>query len=146
MSYRGIDEGSAPTQESQKHKSANDTMNTLNYKLRHVNAMTSIPNTTDHVRFMFVREPYSRLLSAFVDKLFCPNPYFWKSIGTYIMKNFRTNATEASMNCGHDVTFPEVVKYVIHAQQTGKHRDGHFIPTHDHCNLCLVKYHFHFIA
>lgn len=95
------------------------------------------------IRFLFVREPYGRLLSAYVDKLFGPNTVFWKALGTYIVRKFRGSANSSSTSsnhCGHDVTFPEFVKYVIHAQQTGQHRDGHFIPQHDHCQMCQVPY------
>ena len=90
--------------------------------------------------FVFVREPYSRLMSAYVDKLFCPNTLFWQGTGKYIVKNFRENPSKSSLRCGHDVTFPEFISYVIHAQETGAHRDGHFIPIHDHCDFCNANY------
>jgi hypothetical protein len=90
--------------------------------------------------FVFVRDPYKRLFSAYVDKLFSPNCLFWSATGRYIVRNFRNRPSEKSMMCGHDVTFPEFVRYVIHAQSTGEHRDGHFIPAHDHCKLCEIPY------
>ncbi|XP_025078190.1 carbohydrate sulfotransferase 13-like isoform X2 [Pomacea canaliculata] len=90
--------------------------------------------------FVFVRNPYSRLLSAYVDKLFSPNTLFWAATGRYIVSNFRQNASEKSRACGHDVTFSEFIKYFIHAQTTGKHRDGHFTPVHDHCHVCKFPY------
>ncbi|KAL8582349.1 hypothetical protein ACOMHN_037106 [Nucella lapillus] len=93
--------------------------------------LTKIKN----VRFIFVREPYSRLLSAYTDKLFCPNTVFW-AVGRYIVKKFRPNPSNLSLACGHDVTFPEFIRYFIHSQQTRQHRDGHFVPIHDHCGLC----------
>ncbi|KAL8609997.1 hypothetical protein ACOMHN_029490 [Nucella lapillus] len=94
----------------------------------------------DEVYFTFVREPYARLWSAYVDKLLTPNEIFWRIIGKFIVKNFRTGASNTSRACGHDVTFPEFIKYVIHAQKTGQHRNDHFIPIHDHCDLCRVPY------
>ncbi|KAK7491718.1 hypothetical protein BaRGS_00016974 [Batillaria attramentaria] len=90
--------------------------------------------------FVFVRDPYSRLLSAYVDKLFGPNTLYWKRIGTYVVANFRSYASAKSLRCGHDVTFAEFIKYVIHAQTTGVHRDWHFIPVHDHCHFCDYPY------
>ena len=92
------------------------------------------------VLFAFVREPYARLLSAYVDKLFCPNTLFWGSVGRYIVRRFRADPSEQSLRCGHDVTFPEFIRYFIHAQTTGAHRDGHFIPAHDHCDFCRGPY------
>ena len=90
--------------------------------------------------FVFVREPYTRLLSAYVDKLFCPNTVFWRKVGKYIVKTFRENPSKSSLRCGHDVTFEEFISYVIDSQETGVHRDGHFVPIHDHCNFCNVNY------
>ena len=101
--------------------------------------MASSENSSD-VRFFFVRDPYSRLLSAYVDKLFSPNTLFWKMTGRHIIQTFRPNATERSLRCGHDVTFPEFIRYVIHSQKTGMKRNGHFIPTHDHCDVCNKDY------
>ncbi|KAK7491717.1 hypothetical protein BaRGS_00016973 [Batillaria attramentaria] len=91
---------------------------------------------------VFVRNPYSRLLSAYIDKLFGPNTQYWKYIGTYVVANFRSNASDESLRCGHDVTFAEFIRYVIHAQTTGVHRDSHFIPTHDHCHFCQRDFHY----
>ena len=90
----------------------------------------------DEVRFTFVREPYGRLLSAYVDKIFSPNTVFWRTHGRYIVEHFRPNASNISLTCGHDVTFPEFVQFFIHMQTTGMKRDGHFFPTHDHCQMC----------
>lgn len=89
------------------------------------------------IKFVFVREPYSRLLSAYVDKLFVPDSYFDK-LGTYIVRAFRANASSESLKFGHDVTFAELVKYVIHAESTGRKRDYHFVPAHAQCNMCEV--------
>ena len=101
-----------------------------------------INNVSKNISFLFVRDPYARLLSAYFDKLFIPNTFFWKTTGRYIVSNFRPNASKHSLRCGHDVTFPEFIKYVIHSQETGKHRDGHFVPIHDHCNICHRHYDF----
>ena len=54
---------------------------------------------------MFTREPYGKLLSGYVDKLFAPNPYFWKAIGRLIIRKFRKDPSPESLTCGHDVTF-----------------------------------------
>lgn len=94
----------------------------------------------DEVYFTFVREPYARLLSAYVDKLLTPNEMFWRIAGSFIVKEFRPGASRKSRPCGHDVTFPEFIRYVIHSQQTGENRNDHFIPTHDHCGMCRVPY------
>lgn len=92
--------------------------------------------------FVFVRDPYSRLLSAYVDKFFSPNPMYWNRVGRYIVSTFRRGdrPSRRSLRCGHDVTFPEFVRYVLHSQRTGRHREPHFIPAHDHCGFCRYNY------
>ncbi|XP_070205677.1 uncharacterized protein [Littorina saxatilis] len=92
-------------------------------------------------KVMFTREPYSKLLSGYVDKLFAPNPYFWKTVGRFIIKEFRHNPTSVSLTCGHDVTFPEFIKYVIRNERSNDlHRDTHFVPSYDQCKPCDYHY------
>ncbi|XP_062574293.1 carbohydrate sulfotransferase 8-like [Saccostrea cucullata] len=94
-------------------------------------------------KFMFVREPYGRALSGYVDKLFAPNPFYWKLTGRHIVKIVRgRNASNSSLSCGHDVTFPEFMKYVIISQKTSRDRDRHFYPMSEHCFPCSIKYDF----
>ena len=100
----------------------------------------NVPFGKHDVSFTFVREPYSRLLSAYVDKLLSPNTLFSKMTGRYVIAKFRQNASKKSIDCGYDVTFPEFVRYFIHAQTSGQKRNGHFIPTHDHCGMCQRPY------
>ena len=92
------------------------------------------------IRFLFVREPYHRLVSAYVDKLLSPNVIFWAGIGRYIVKKFRANASRLSRKCGHDVTFAEFIIYVIDAEKTGVNTNGHFSPQFQHCHLCDFPY------
>ncbi|KAL4220077.1 hypothetical protein ACF0H5_020488 [Mactra antiquata] len=91
-------------------------------------------------KFMFVREPYERLLSGYVDKLFAPNAAYWSFIGTFIVQQFRENATAEAKRCGHDVTFEEFVRYFIHSQHNNMRRDAHFVPNFEHCRPCEIDY------
>jgi hypothetical protein len=92
---------------------------------------------------MFVREPYGRALSGYVDKLFAPNPFYWAATGRHVVREIRgSNASNSSLNCGHDVTFPEFMKYLIVSQKNSKHRDRHFYPMQEHCFPCDIKYDF----
>ncbi|XP_048742277.2 carbohydrate sulfotransferase 8-like [Ostrea edulis] len=99
-----------------------------------------LPKTS---KFMFVREPYGRALSGYVDKLFAPNPVYWKSIGRHVVHEIRgLNASDLSRKCGHDVTFPEFLKYLVVSQKKSEHRDRHFYPMYEHCFPCDIKYDF----
>lgn len=91
-------------------------------------------------KFIFVREPYERLLSGYVDKLFAPNAAYWSFIGTFIVKQFRPNATDRDKRCGDDVTFEEFVRYFIHSQHNNMRRDAHFVPNFEHCRPCEIDY------
>ncbi|KAH3806571.1 carbohydrate sulfotransferase 13-like [Dreissena polymorpha] len=91
-------------------------------------------------KFMFVREPYERLLSGYVDKLFAPNAAYWAFIGTFITQTFRANATAEAKRCGHDVTFEEFVLYFIYSQHNNLRRDAHFVPNFEHCRPCEIDY------
>ncbi|CAG2190752.1 CHST11 [Mytilus edulis] len=90
----------------------------------------------ENSKFLFVRDPYSRLLSGYLDKIFSPNPYYWYLIGSKAVEFTR----KQKKHCGHDVTFPEMVEYFIHTEEQNKDRDGHFLPATDHCRPCFVKY------
>ena len=49
----------------------------------------------DILRFMVTREPFSRLRSAYLDKLVLPD--FWLLLGRNIIKNLRKNATDEAI-------------------------------------------------
>uniref|UniRef100_A0A8W8IVY5 Carbohydrate sulfotransferase n=2 Tax=Magallana TaxID=2171616 RepID=A0A8W8IVY5_MAGGI len=91
-------------------------------------------------KFMFVREPFERLLSGYVDKIYSPNTAYWNFIGKYIVKSFRENPTNVSLECGHDVTFPEFVEYFVYSQNSNERRDAHFVPSFEHCRPCEIDY------
>ena len=90
--------------------------------------------------FMFVREPYSRLLSGYLDKL-GTYPQWWQGLGEYITDNFKgSNKTNETSTCGHDVTFPEFVKYFIHSETYLQRQDKHFMPMFRHCGACQKSF------
>ena len=90
--------------------------------------------------FLIVRNPYSRMFSAFVDKLVPPNPYFWKALGAKSILMFRKNPSVKSKTVGYDVTFAEYARYVIKSMQTKRDLDPHHIPIFDKCRPCDVEF------
>ena len=82
--------------------------------------------------FMFVREPYSRLISGFVDKLVM-HPLWWRMYGKYIKSTF--GSQEEHNPCGHNVTFSEFIRYFISSQTTGKRQNIHFKPVNEICDV-----------
>ena len=93
-------------------------------------------------KFLFTRNPYSRLYSTYVDKLLAPNPLFWKAMGESAIRLNRPNIDKKSRICGHDVTFPEFIKYVIFSLEHNYKVDPHFIPMERNCQTCAIKYDF----
>ena len=87
--------------------------------------------------FMFTRDPYSRLWSLYLDKLVLPD--FW-SMGRMIIRLERHHPTQLSLQCGHDVSFPEFIRFVVKEPYS----NGHFAPIHTMCDPC--KTHFKFIG
>ncbi|KAL4227484.1 hypothetical protein ACF0H5_012928 [Mactra antiquata] len=94
--------------------------------------------------FMFVRNPWSRLLSTFIDKLVPPNPFFWDLLGKNAVKKFRQpNNTDRGVKItGHDVTFSEYVQYVIYMEKSINEKDGHVQSIKHCCQACNQSYTF----
>jgi hypothetical protein len=96
-------------------------------------------------RFMFVRNPFYRLTSGYVDKLLAPNPVYWKIIGIPAIRKTRKHPNVTSLKCGHDLQFHEYVKYVIKAlnpKQRSAKPDGHFDRMTSLCKPCTAHYDF----
>ena len=86
---------------------------------------------------MFSRDPYSRVWSAYLDKLFLPD--FWRTQGINIVKAERNHASGISLTCGHDVIFGEFIRYIVHNL---KHAsvESHFAPIHTICDPCRINF------
>ena len=87
--------------------------------------------TGKSVTAIFVREPFSRVFSAYVDKLISPNPIFWEKWGKPAMK--LDGLTTEQARCGQGVTFRQFLRFVnerIHKN------DPHVIPMTKACDPC----------
>ena len=91
---------------------------------------------------MFSRNPYSRLWSAYLDKLVLPDYYYWKTVGVRVVTNARTNASALSSLCGHDLTFEELVRFATDMVLQGQSLDYHFSPVHTVCDPCSIDFTF----
>ncbi|XP_048245494.1 carbohydrate sulfotransferase 11-like [Haliotis rufescens] len=85
---------------------------------------TMLPNLT---RVAFTRDPYTRLWSAFVDKIILPDS--WSDHGRGIYKHRNRGNVECPLN----ITFEDFLHYAIF-----KKRDAHWDPLHTVCNPCLM--------
>ncbi|XP_012935612.1 uncharacterized protein LOC101845308 [Aplysia californica] len=93
--------------------------------------------------FVFVREPYSRLISGYIDKVLT-TPSWWSTVGYDIMKGARVlnGSDKWTKKCAAYATFADFINYFIESETSGLHRNPHFIPIHDQCHLCQRNYTF----
>ncbi|KAH9490300.1 Carbohydrate sulfotransferase 11 [Bulinus truncatus] len=101
--------------------------------LNKTSAILSFLNTS--TKLVFGRDPYSRILSAYVDKLFSPNPFYWKHWGEKSLKLDRVKRMVT--RCASDVTFNQFVRLVV---MDLKRTDVHLAPVSTVCNMCSVHY------
>ncbi|XP_071102230.1 carbohydrate sulfotransferase 9-like [Haliotis cracherodii] len=91
-------------------------------------------------RFMFAREPYSRLWSVFIDKFILPDNFFWRTYGSEI-KRLRKDGTAKKL-CD-PISFPEFLGYIAnYGTENAAKLDDHYRPLHYGCNPCQLKPHF----
>ncbi|XP_072322054.1 carbohydrate sulfotransferase 11 [Eucyclogobius newberryi] len=95
-----------------------------------------------YFKFVFVREPFERLVSAYRNKFTLKyNSSFHKRFGTRIVRRYRKNATQEALVNGDDVQFREFVGYLV---DPATRRDGplneHWQTVHQLCHPCHIHY------
>lgn len=99
-------------------------------------------NQKEKRNVIFVRDPYTRLFSGWMDKFYATNPYWW-GYGKKIIAAERKNPSNKSLECGHDVQFSEFVQAIAKdVKKSDCGVDGHFSPAFKHCLPCGLPYNF----
>lgn len=99
----------------------------IRYRLKH------------YYKFMFVREPMERLLSAYRNK-FGEIESYKKKYGVEIVKRYRKGYNKNKLITGDDVTFAEFVRYLL--DEDVEHMNEHWMPMYNLCQPCAVSYDF----
>ncbi|XP_040016584.2 carbohydrate sulfotransferase 8 [Gasterosteus aculeatus] len=131
--------GLAPNARSIKH----DTAHGGRY-LRELNTFDRkgiMHRLETYTKFMFVREPLERMVSAYRDKLENPNDYYHNLFGKPIISKYRANPSPEALNTGNGVTFKEFVQYLLDVHRPVG-MDIHWDQTNQLCNPCLIDYNF----
>ncbi|XP_067683815.1 carbohydrate sulfotransferase 14-like [Haliotis asinina] len=87
-----------------------------------------------YYKFVFVREPFERLLSAYLNKLVASREGMFASFGRSIVKKYRNN----SRNKDPHPSFSEFLEYVVKTNTLTLNE--HWQLQEDLCQVCNIKY------
>lgn len=96
-----------------------------------------------YLKFMFVRHPLERIISAFRDKFENNNIAYQIGIGKRIINKYRNHSAGHIMQNGKGVTFKEFAKYLIDegkSKRTYPPVDVHWATYHTLCDPCSIQY------
>ena len=95
----------------------------------------------NYKKFMFVRNPFERLASAYFNKAFPTvawdgksRDYYYAQIQKFTLNNFQHENITASVRKHYNATFREFVAYIL------KHNDVHWDSMQRFCDPCNIKY------
>ena len=96
----------------------------------------------NYFKVMFVRSPLERLLSAYINKFTkAYSTYFRKRYGRKIVRRYREDPSDQSLQRGHDVTFSEFIQYILDPQTTESSSfNAHWRQYYKLCRPCIVNY------
>ncbi|XP_057381462.2 carbohydrate sulfotransferase 11-like [Daphnia carinata] len=106
-------------------------------------AMISKNGVANYTKFIFVRHPFERLVSAYENKFgrTIDGTAYQRRVGTEIIRKYRQKPTKISLEKGDDVTFVEFVDYVVDEWKLNKKwMDLHWLPANDLCLPCSIEY------
>jgi len=104
-----------------------------------VSLLNKKPTRTDMSNghsFLFARNPYARLWSAYLDKIFLPE--YWNLHGYSILMAADVPKTDPRHKCGNDTTFQEFLTFITKIQYQVV--DEHWQTIINVCAPCTIRY------
>ena len=94
-----------------------------------------------HFKFLFVREPFHRLLSGYRDKFFGKNRIYTNGFRRMIVRAFRPEEVEEVGTETNNVTFTEFLTFILSVSNPLT-RDVHWRQIHQLCFPCAFEFNF----
>lgn len=94
-----------------------------------------------HFKFLFVREPFHRLLSGYKDKFFGKNRVYTNGFRRWIVKAFRPHEVENLTTETNNVTFTEFLTYLV-SKNNAMAGDVHWRQIEKLCFPCAFDFDF----
>lgn len=95
-----------------------------------------------YLKFVFVREPFERLVSAYRNKFTRSyNAAFHRRYGTKIIRRHRLNPAPEALEKGDDVSFAEFIHYLVDPRTRREEPyNEHWERVYSLCHPCLIRY------
>ena len=91
-------------------------------------------------KFVFVRHPLSRLLSAFIDKI--DKMDYRKALENEIMKHSTNKTAKHDKSLGKPISFRDFVRYIIHTEKPKVQFNRHWMPLTLLLQPCQMRFDF----
>ncbi|XP_067298611.1 carbohydrate sulfotransferase 12-like [Pseudorasbora parva] len=102
----------------------------------------------NYTKFLFVRDPFVRLISAFRDKFAKPDEHFYRKFGSTMLKRFANISTppdsvQEAFAAGNRPSFTHFIQYLLDPQtEKEKPFNEHWQQVYKLCNPCQIDYDF----
>ncbi|XP_029382403.1 carbohydrate sulfotransferase 12-like [Echeneis naucrates] len=121
---------------------------------KRLNYLCDLPETEikvklkHYTKFLFVRDPFIRLISAFRDKFFKINEPFYKNYGRYILKRYGNHSKppetfKQALESGIHLSFHNFILYLLDPETRKCNPfEPHWREMNRLCRPCLIEYDF----
>ncbi|KAL1250575.1 hypothetical protein QQF64_018371 [Cirrhinus molitorella] len=102
----------------------------------------------NYTKFLFVRDPFVRLISAFRDKFLKPDDYFYNTYGSVMLQRYASISTppksvKKAFAAGIRLSFSHFIKYLLDPQtEKTTPFNEHWQQMYRLCHPCQIEYDF----